>query len=97
MALRNHSTDQIELTQPNTDFANAQDPLGKHTVFLVDFGGSDTSSPPCGQEDQFRGRRPLLGGRVEQAERERVQTELRALATLATAENQRSSRPGHNA
>ena len=84
MALRNHSTDQIELTQPNTDFASAQVPLGKHTVFLVDFGGSDTSSPPCGQEDQFRGRRPLLG-RVEQAERERVQAELRALATSAAA------------
>ena len=85
MALRNHSIDQIELTQPNADFANAQVPLGRHTVFLVDFGGSDTSLLPCGQEDLPRGRRPLLG-RIEQEESSRVRAQLQALATSVTTD-----------
>jgi hypothetical protein len=43
MALRNHAVDQLELTQPNADFTNTQALLGNYTVFLVDFGGPDTT------------------------------------------------------
>jgi hypothetical protein len=87
MALRNHAIDQLELTQPNADFANAQAPLGKHTVFLVDFGGPDTTSPPCGQEDRVRGRRQLLEP-IESEERARVREELLRLADSAIVASQ---------
>ncbi len=82
MALRNHAIDQLELTQPNADFANAQAPLGKHTVFLVDFGGPDATSPPCGQEHRVRGRRPLLEP-IESEERARVREVLQRLVDSA--------------
>ena len=82
MALRNHAIDSFELTKPDSDFANAQAPLGKHTVFLVDFGGPDANSPPCGQEAERRGRRPLLNV-IEAEERLRVQAELQRLAEEA--------------
>jgi hypothetical protein len=81
-ALRNHAIDSFELTKPDSDFANAQAPLGKHTVFLVDFGGPDANSPPCGQEAERRGRRPLLNV-IEAEERLRVQAELQRLAEEA--------------
>ena len=79
MALRNHSIDRAELTRPDLDFTNVQGTLGKHTVFLVDFGTADSLSPACGQARAPRGRRPLLGD-VEREERERVKEELRRLS-----------------
>ena len=79
MALRNHSIDRAELTRPDLDFTNVQGTLGKHTVFLVDFGTADSLSPACGQARAPRGRRPLLGN-VEREERARVQEELRRLS-----------------
>ena len=87
MALRNHAIEQFELTQPNAEFANAQDLLGRHTVFLVDSGGPDTTTPPCGREDRARGRRPLLEP-IESEERARVQEELLRLADSAIVASQ---------
>ena len=78
-ALRNHSIDRAELTRPNLDFTNVQGTLGKHTVFLEDFGADDSLTPACGQSQAPRGRRPLLGD-VEREERARVQEELRRLS-----------------
>ena len=102
MALRNHSIDRAELTRPDLDFTNVQGTLGKHTVFLVDFGAADSLPPACGQERAPRGRRPLLGD-IEREERERVKEELRRLSaeirsrrevhlSAVTADEQR--RPG---
>ena len=89
MALRNHAVDRFDLTSPDSDFANAQAPLGKHTVFLVDFGGADTDSPPCGQEGERRGRRTLLSV-IESEERSRVQAELLRLAEEARTQAERA-------
>lgn len=49
--------------------------LGNHTLFLVDFGSSDSVSPPCGQERRLRGRRCRLAP-VEQEERAWTRAEL---------------------
>ncbi len=89
MALRNHAIDRFELTRPDSDFANAQAPLRKYTVtvFLVDFGGPDTNSPPCWQEVERRGRRPLLSV-IEAEERSRVQAELLLLAEEALTQKE---------
>ena len=91
MGLRNHAFAQMQLTEPGSDFAGVQAPLGNHTVFLVYFRGADTNSPQCGQEHRLRGLRPLLGA-VEQAERARVQEQLERLAiarpSLAEVGNQ---------
>ncbi len=54
--LRNHAIAQIQLSDPGSDFAGVQAPLGDHTLLLVDFGGADTNSPQYGQEDLHRGR-----------------------------------------
>jgi hypothetical protein len=87
MALRNHAIDQLELTQLNADFANAQAPFGRHTVFLVDFGVPDTTSPLCGQQDRVRRRRPPLEP-IESEERARAQEELQRLADPANVVSQ---------
>jgi hypothetical protein len=90
MGLRNYAIDQLALTDPESDFVGVQAPLGNHTVFLVDFGGTDTFSPPCGQEGEPRGRQPTLGP-IEQEERARVREELERLA-----EDQALARRGRN-
>jgi hypothetical protein len=77
MALRNHSIAMAELNDKASNFVGVQAPLGRHTIFLVDFGGPDTQSPPCGQEATHRGRRTLLSA-VEAEERRRVQSEIAA-------------------
>ena len=87
MALRNHAIEQFELTQTNAEFANAQALLGRHTVCLVDFGGPDPTTPPCGREDRARGCRPLLEP-IESEGRALVQEELLRLADSAIVASQ---------
>jgi hypothetical protein len=85
MALRNHSVAMAELNDKASNFVGVQAPLGRHTIFLVDFGGADTQSPPCGQETRHRGRRPLLS-EVEAEERRRVRAEIEAAGARAGPE-----------
>ncbi len=56
--LRSNSQARLQLNDPKTAFENSQAPLSAHTVFLVDFGGTDSTSPCCGQECARRGRQP---------------------------------------
>ena len=84
MALRNHSIAIADLNDKASNFVGVQAPLGRHTVFMVDFGGPDTLSPPCGQETRHRGRRPLLSA-VEAEERRRVQLEIEAAGARGEA------------
>ena len=77
-ALRSRAVSQMQLDQPASDFAHVQAPLGDHTVFLVDFGQSDTPTPACGQESRLRGRRPPFEP-IELEERASVKAELRRL------------------
>ena len=65
----------MQLNDPASDFAHAQAPLGDHTLFLVDFGSSDTATPACGQECKLRGRRERFEP-VELEERAWVRSEL---------------------
>ena len=74
-AHRGRSVAQLQLDDPASDFALAQAPLGDDTLFLVDFGRSDSTTPACGQECKLRGRRELFGP-VELEERARVKAEL---------------------
>ena len=74
-ALRGRAVARMQLDEPATDFHHSQFPLGNHTLFLVDFGGSDSVSPPCGQERRLRGRRCRLAP-VEQEERAWTRAEL---------------------
>ena len=60
MALRNHAIDSFELPKPDSDFANTQAPLTRHSESLVDFRGPGTNSQPCGQKVESRGRWQLL-------------------------------------
>ena len=55
-----HSNSQgrLQLNDPKIAFEHSQAPLAAHTVFLVDFGGTDSTSPCCGQECVRRGRQP---------------------------------------
>ena len=85
MALRNHSVAMAELNDRASDFVGVQAPLGRHTIFLVDFGGPDTQSPPCGQETRHRGRRALLSA-VEAEERRRVRSEIEAAGAREEAD-----------
>ena len=85
MALRNHSVAMAELNDRASDFVGVQGPLGRHTIFLVDFGGPDTQSPPCGQETRHRGRRALLSA-VEAEERRRVRSEIEAAGAREEAD-----------
>jgi hypothetical protein len=75
MALRNHSVAMTEWNDIASNFVGVQAPLGRHTIFLVDFGGPDTQSPPCGQESRHRGRRTLLSA-VEEEQRRRIRSEI---------------------
>ena len=84
MALKNHSIARVDLKDSPTDFVGSQTPMRRHTVFLVDFGGPDTLSPPCGQEADRRDRRPLLND-VERDERLLVRKELEAARRQETA------------
>ena len=77
----------MQLDEPATDFANAQAPLGAHTLFLADFGSADNASPACGQEREVRGRRERLGP-IELEERARVKTKLRRLEAEASERQQ---------
>ena len=77
-ALRGRAVAQLQLSDPASDFENAQTPMGDHTLFLVDFKGSDSATPACGQECKQRGRRERLAP-VELAERARVKAELSRL------------------
>jgi hypothetical protein len=75
MGLRARSMARMELTSPETEFYNPQGPMGNHTVFLVDFGETDSLLPACcGQEHKRRGRRQLLSD-VELEERRRTRAE----------------------
>ena len=74
-ALRGRAIAQMQLNDPASDFAHAQAPLGDHTLFLVDFGSSDTATPACGQECKLRGRRERFEP-VELEERAWVRSEL---------------------
>ena len=86
-ALRGRAKARMQLDNPASDFARTQAPLGDHTVFLVDFGASDTASPACGQECEPRGRRKYLEP-IEQGERLHVKEELRRLAAEQVAPQQ---------
>ncbi len=71
------------LNDKASDFVGALAPLGRNTIFLVDFGGPDTQSPadspPCGQESRHRGRHILtLLSAVEEEERRRGRLEVEA-------------------
>mmetsp|Transcript_41001 Transcript_41001/g.85559 ORF Transcript_41001/g.85559 Transcript_41001/m.85559 type:complete len:1077 (-) Transcript_41001:1365-4595(-) len=74
-ALRGRAVAQLQLSDPASDFAHAQAPLGDHTLFLVDFNPSDSGTPACGQECKLRGRRERFNP-VEREERAWVQAEL---------------------
>ena len=87
MALRNHAIDQLELTQPNADFCERAGSVWKTHCVLVDFGVPDTTSPPCGQQDRVRRRRPPLEP-IESEERARAQEELQRLADPANVVSQ---------
>ena len=56
--LRSNSQGRLQLNDPKIAFEHSQAPLAAHTVFLVDFGGTDSTSPRCGQECVRRGRQP---------------------------------------
>jgi hypothetical protein len=56
--LRSNSQGCLQLNDPKIAFEHSQAPLAAHTVFLVDFGGTDSTSPCCGQECVRRGRQP---------------------------------------
>ena len=56
--LRSNSQGRLQLNDPKIAFEHSQAPLAAHTVFLVDFGGTDSTSPCCGQECVRRGRQP---------------------------------------
>ena len=56
--LRSRSVARMALNKPELAFESVQAPLSSHTVFLVDFGAADGTSPGCGQEFARRGRRP---------------------------------------
>ncbi len=43
--LRSRSIAQLTLSKPGVAFKHAQAPLSTHTVFLVDFGAADGTSP----------------------------------------------------
>jgi hypothetical protein len=85
MGLRARSTGLLALTQPQTEFANSQGTMENHTVFLVDFGGADSSlSAGCGQERELRGRRPRLTP-LKLEERARARAEIDRLDEAAQA------------
>ena len=74
--LRARSVAQLELTSPKAEFHNPQGTMGNHTLFLVDFGGADSSSAAsCGQDHLYRGRRQRLSP-LELDERSRTRAEL---------------------
>ena len=81
-ALRGRAIAQMQLGDSATDFEHSQAPLGAHTLFLVDFGGSDTASPACGQEREARGLWQRFGP-IELEERARVKAELQKLGEEA--------------
>jgi hypothetical protein len=96
--LRARSTGQLALTQPQPRstgllaltqprFANSQGTMGNHTVFLVDFGGADSSlTAGCGQERESRGRRPLARlTPLQLDERARARAEIDRLDEAAQA------------
>ena len=90
MALKNHSIARVDLKDSPADFVGSQTPLRRHTVFLVDFGGPDTHSPPCGQEANQRARRSLLND-IEEDERRRVRKELKAARRQETGQRNGTS------
>ncbi len=70
--LRARSTARLELTSPRLEFHNPQSTMGNHTVFLVDFGDTDSRlAQCCGQVACHRGRRQRLS-QVELEERSRT-------------------------
>jgi hypothetical protein len=59
--LRARSTARLELTSPRLEFHNPQGTMGNHTVFLVDFGDTDSRLAPCCEQAAcHRGRRQRL-------------------------------------
>ena len=78
--LRARSMAQLELTSPATEFHNPQGTMGRHTVFLVEFGGTD--SPPsarCRQAIEPRGRCQRLS-KVELEVRSKTKAEIARLS-----------------
>jgi len=92
--LRARSTARLELTSPRLEFHNPQGTMGNHTVFLVDFGDTDSRLAPCcrGQPEAacHRGRRQLLS-QVELEERSRTKAEIARLDEGAQLDPQGSA------
>ncbi len=77
--LRARSTALLELTSGRAEFDNPQGIMGNHTVFLVDFGETDSRlASCCGQAGCHHGRRQRLS-QVELEERSRTKAELARL------------------
>jgi hypothetical protein len=91
--LRARSTARLELTSPRLELHNPQGTMGNHTVFLVDFGDTDSRlAPCCGQAACHRGRRQRLS-QVELEERSRTKAELARLDEGAQLGPQGSASP----
>ena len=75
--LRSAAMASLTFDDPWRAFALSQAPMATHSVFLVDFGWADGTTPCCGQETKHRGRLP----RWEPDER----AELEALGASAKA------------
>ncbi len=88
MGLLARSVASLELTSPETELYNPQGPMGNHTVFLVDFGETESLLPACcGREHLRRGRRQRLND-VKVEERRRTREELARLDQEATSKLQ---------
>ncbi len=54
---RSHSTAFMAVNDPKEAFTHVLAPMAAHTLFLVDFGSNDDTSPGCGRELSLRGRK----------------------------------------
>lgn len=75
--LRSTAIASLTFNDPKRAFTLSQAPMATHSVFLVDFGSADGTTPCCGQGATHRGRQP----RWEPDER----AELEALSASAKA------------
>ena len=71
---------KIELESDSSLYTHCLKPLGRHTLFAADFGSPDRrESDPCPQAFARR-RKGRTFNRVELAEQEAIQVQLRTLA-----------------
>jgi hypothetical protein len=85
--LRARSTAQLELNSPATEFHNPQGTMGRHTVFLVEFGGGDSlPAARCRQAFEPRERRK------RRSKLSKVELEERSCRSRTKAEIARLSR-----